>query len=445
MKTLTLAFICPPLLALLLLCGLAAAEVRPELRDLRFSTVAPGSEKVVLHLNGSYSPKVFTMKGKTPRLVLDFAGMTHSTRVSPTTVVNGALVQRIRVGLHPGEAPKTRVVLDLATLAGVSFDQQFDPAASTLTIELTGQGKGATPAAPTVTGRTAPGSMQKTPNAARNTPAPRLAKPPLAATAGQADTPSAPAADAGKQDGTGAISGAIGAVDGAPTAQKKEAVAAPVAAAPAKQDKPPQTAAAPETPAGTKAAATPAAATNQPAVAATAADKAAPPVAAQGAAATPGEQPAPTAATQASQVTADNKTAQTASAPQPQAATETTAPAPAAPAGPMLESVTFDGKSPKGEMVLFKLNTFHPPEVHGVEQGIPRVICDFKDTRLADAAQNLIKTDGQHVKVIRISKTVQPEKVRVVLDLEPNRSYDLQQVFFKEDNLFVIIVNTVQN
>ena len=426
MKTLTLAFICPPLLALLLLCGLAAAEVRPELRDLRFSTVAPGSEKVVLHLNGSYSPKVFTMKGETPRLVLDFAGMTHSTRVSPTTVVNGALVQRIRVGLHPGEAPKTRVVLDLATLAGVSFDQRFDPAASTLTIELTGQGKGATPAAPTVTGRTAPGSMQKTPNAARTMPAPRLAKPPLAATAGQADTPSAPAADAGKQDGTGAISGAIGAVDGAPTAQKKEAVAAP------------------ETPVG-KAAATPAAATNQPAVAATAADKAAPPVAAQGAAATPGEQPAPTAATQASQVTADNKTAQTAAAPQPQAATGPTAPAPAAPAGPMLESVTFDGKSPKGEMVLFKLNTFHPPEVHGVEQGIPRVICDFKDTRLADSAQNLIKTDGQHVKVIRLSKTVKPEKVRVVLDLEPNRSYDLQQVFFKEDNLFVIIVNTVQN
>ena len=53
MKTSTLACICPPLLALLLICGLAAAAVRPELRDLRFSTVAPGTEKVVLHLNGS--------------------------------------------------------------------------------------------------------------------------------------------------------------------------------------------------------------------------------------------------------------------------------------------------------------------------------------------------------------------------------------------------------
>ena len=185
--------------------------------------------------------------------------------------------------------------------------------------------------------------------------------------------------------------------------------------------------------------------TGQPAVADTAAGKAAPSVAAQGAATTPGDQPDRTAAAQAPQAAADDTTARTA-APQTQAAAGTAAaPAPAAPAGPVLESVTFDGKSPKGEMVLFKLNTFHPPEVHGVEQGIPRVICDFKDTRLADSAQNLIKTDGQHVKVIRLSKTVKPEKVRVVLDLEPNRSYDLQQVFFKEDNLFVIIVNTVQN
>ena len=444
MKTSTLACICPPLLALLLFCGLAAAAVRPELRDLRFSTVAPGTEKVVLHLNGSYSPKVFTMKGETPRLVLDFAGMTHSTGVTPLTVVNGALVQRIRVGVHPGEAPKTRVVLDLATLAGVSFDQRFDPAASTLTIELTGKGKAATPASPAVTGRTAPGPTQKR-TATRTMPSTRLAKPPLAANTGKAVAPSVPAADTGKQLGAGAATGAIGAADGAPAAQQKEAAAEPVAAAPARQDKPPQTTATPETPAATNAAATPAAVTGQPAVADTAAGKAAPSVAAQGAATTPGDQPDRTAAAQAPQAAADDTTARTA-APQTQAAAGTAAaPAPAAPAGPVLESVTFDGKSPKGEMVLFKLNTFHPPEVHGVEQGIPRVICDFKDTRLADSAQNLIKTDGQHVKVIRLSKTVKPEKVRVVLDLEPNRSYDLQQVFFKEDNLFVIIVNTVQN
>ncbi len=382
------------------------------------------------------------MKGETPRLVLDFAGMTHSTRVSPTTVVNGTLVQRIRVGLHPGEAPKTRVVLDLATLAGVSFDQRFDPAASTLTIELTGKGKAATPASPAVTGRTAPGPTQKR-TATRTMPSTRLAKPPLAANTGKAVAPSVPAADTGKQLGAGAATGAIGAADGAPAAQQKEAAAEPVAAAPARQDKPPQTTATPETPAATNAAATPAAATGQPAVADTAAARPHRRLL-RGAATTPGDQPDRTAAAQAPRPRWTTRPPGPRPR-EPRRPPETTAPAPAAPAGPMLESVTFDGKSPKGEMVLFKLNTFHPPEVHGVEQGIPRVICDFKDTRLADSAQNLIKTDGQHVKVIRLSKTVKPEKVRVVLDLEPNRSYDLQQVFFKEDNLFVIIVNTVRN
>ncbi|MDX9840849.1 MAG: AMIN domain-containing protein [Desulfobulbus sp.] len=422
MKTPTLALICPPLLALLLICGLAAAEVRPQLSELRFSAVAPGSEKVVLQLNGSYSPKVFTMKGETPRIVLDFADMTHSGKVSPLTVVNGALVQRIRVGMHPGDAPKTRVVLDLATFAGVSFDQRFDPAASTLTIELTSKGKGATPATSTVTARKEPAPEKKTQAAARTTPAAKVAAAAPNAAAAKAAKPTAPPADTAK---TGT---ATGPVSGAPAATEKEAAAKPAEPVPPAEAKPAPTAAEPEPPAVTGAAGTPAAAVDQPAVMATAADKAATPAAAKGAAAT-----------------GDDKPAQTAAASQPQAAADDKAVVPAEPTGPVLESVTFDGKSPKGEMVLFKLTEFHPPEVHGVEQGVPRVICDFKGTRLADSAQNLIKTDGKHVKVIRVSKTRNPEKVRVVLDLVPNRSYDLQQVFFKEDNLFVIIVNTVKN
>jgi hypothetical protein len=93
--------------------------------------------------------------------------------------------------------------------------------------------------------------------------------------------------------------------------------------------------------------------------------------------------------------------------------------------------------------VLFKLNEVHPPTIHGVEEGIPRVICDFNNTQLVDSAKNTIKTNGKFIKVIRIAKHKNPDRVRVILDLEPNRSYDLQQVFFKEDNLFVIIVNAI--
>ncbi len=109
---------------------------------------------------------------------------------------------------------------------------------------------------------------------------------------------------------------------------------------------------------------------------------------------------------------------------------------------PLLKEVSFDSTSEKGEMVLFKLNGFFPPIVYGVEEGLPRVVCDFKNTTLADSIKNINDINGKFIKSIRIGKHKNPEKIRVVLDLEPFNSYDLEQVFFKEDNLFVIIVNT---
>ncbi len=112
---------------------------------------------------------------------------------------------------------------------------------------------------------------------------------------------------------------------------------------------------------------------------------------------------------------------------------------------PVLSSITFDNSSNRGEMVLFKLNEFHSPIVFGIEEGQPRVVCDFKETVAADDVPNVIKTDGKYVHTIRIGREKTPKKVRVVLDLAPSNSYDLQQVFFKDDNLFVIIINTLHN
>ncbi len=111
----------------------------------------------------------------------------------------------------------------------------------------------------------------------------------------------------------------------------------------------------------------------------------------------------------------------------------------------VLSSVTFDNSTNRGEMVLFKLNEFHSPIVFGVEEGLPRVVCDFKNTKAGDDVPTTIKTDGKYVHTIRIGREKEPQKVRVVLDLAPSNSYDLQQVFFKDDNLFVIIINPLHN
>jgi hypothetical protein len=110
----------------------------------------------------------------------------------------------------------------------------------------------------------------------------------------------------------------------------------------------------------------------------------------------------------------------------------------------VLLDISFDNVYARsGEMVLFKLNDFHPPAVSAVEKGTPRIVCDFPNTRIADVVPQKIVAGGNFVDKIQVEQDGLPDQVRVVLELLPGNDYDLQQVFFKEDNLFVLIVNTL--
>ena len=108
---------------------------------------------------------------------------------------------------------------------------------------------------------------------------------------------------------------------------------------------------------------------------------------------------------------------------------------------PQLLDITFDDSSNKGEMVLFHLNDFYPPTVSAVEKDTPRVFCDFMEMGLGEKVQDNIAAKGKYVQRIRTTKHKKPDKVQVILELSPDRDYDLQQVFFKNDNLFVLIIN----
>jgi hypothetical protein len=426
MKNNLLTHLLRHILLLLLTCSLAAAASQPELQKVRHTVLSPISEQVTLQLNGSYIPKVFTLKGETPRIIFDFPDMIHGREIQGTTTTKGALVKRIRVGMHTGETSKTRVVFDMATLNGVTYTQKFDEKSSSLIIQVT---------------TTAKDAKSKSPSSPEANPSQKKD------TVQKADENKGPLAV---------------------TTQPPEATAGAQAIV---KTEPPQTAISTEPP--------PEATKETPLPSKSTAEKAEEKVTSAATVAQPQPEatPGPSASTKTTQAESEAKvqTAAKETSTKPLIATEKTeektqAPAkatpppdttpaaqtlakteavkPAAPpgggAGPMLESIKFEGTSPKGEMVLFKLSDFHPPVIHGVEEGVPRVICDFNNTQLADAVKNIIKADGKFVKVIRITKLKKPDRIRVVLDLAPNHSYDLQQVFFKEDNLFVIIVNLVK-
>jgi hypothetical protein len=106
-----------------------------------------------------------------------------------------------------------------------------------------------------------------------------------------------------------------------------------------------------------------------------------------------------------------------------------------------LLEISFDDSSNKGEMVIFRLNDFYPPSVSAIEKETPRVLCDFVDMELGPDVNKAIFANGKYVERIMTDYQNGKDKIRVVLDLAQDRDYDLQQVFFKNDNLFVLIVN----
>jgi hypothetical protein len=113
----------------------------------------------------------------------------------------------------------------------------------------------------------------------------------------------------------------------------------------------------------------------------------------------------------------------------------------AGPGVPTILEISFDASASRGEMVLIRLNVFKPPTVSAIEKERPRVVCDFPAMHLGAKVQEVISAKGKYIERIDIARNQDTGTVRVILELSPDRDYDLRQVFFKNDNLFVLIVN----
>lgn len=112
------------------------------------------------------------------------------------------------------------------------------------------------------------------------------------------------------------------------------------------------------------------------------------------------------------------------------------------PGYPYLSDIQFEPDSPRGELVKLKLNGFYPPVLHNVESGTPKVICEFSKLDVAPGLEGQIKGRGRLVKSIRVDKSLHGGSVNIVVELAPNYHYDLQQLFFKQENIFALIVRT---
>ncbi len=110
---------------------------------------------------------------------------------------------------------------------------------------------------------------------------------------------------------------------------------------------------------------------------------------------------------------------------------------------PVLLDITYETSTNDKEMVLFRLSGFHPPVVFSTEGDNLLVVCDFLDAMLGYGIDPVLRTDGKYIQEVRTDKLSDPDKVRVVLDLVEGYNYDVKQVFFKDDNLFVVVITRI--
>ncbi|MBW1798277.1 MAG: SH3 domain-containing protein [Deltaproteobacteria bacterium] len=111
-----------------------------------------------------------------------------------------------------------------------------------------------------------------------------------------------------------------------------------------------------------------------------------------------------------------------------------------------IKEIRFETAPEGGEMVIFRLNGYYPPKTFAIDEGRPRVVCDFFDTSLGAGIGRLLKTKGEIIQQIRINLYKGPDsRVRVVFDLvsQENSDYEIQPMFFKDENLYTLTVKRV--
>lgn len=432
----------------------AVGQGGPVVESVSFHREDAGKERVRIKLNGPYTSKIYTMEGDNkPRLVIDFALAGYSGLITPVVKGGDTLVKNIRIGVHSEPSPKVRVVLDLQPGRKYTYTKDFVKQENVLNINLVPAGQAQTPQ-PAVALIAAEGAKKEMISGPKKIIAAAVPKEQPAVAAKSSDkatpvekrvvnmpeTPAKPSVKAVDVPEKEPVDTASLARDMNKDTAKVIPTAPPVQHETAKPEaKPDEKAAAkPETKADEKAAAKPETKTQaEPAITSeqetVVKSPTKPPL-------EPTSKPVKEEDQKKAPVVAEIQKAPELQTQKEKAPEQIEAPATPT---PVLLEVTYENNSSKGEMIFFHLNGFYPPSVSAVEGDTPQVVCDFVNMAKDAKVKPVIETRGAYVQKIETKAGTDSKKIQVVLVLTPHRDYDLRQVFFKEDNLFVLVVNTL--
>lgn len=106
-----------------------------------------------------------------------------------------------------------------------------------------------------------------------------------------------------------------------------------------------------------------------------------------------------------------------------------------------IKGIRVDVAGEKEERVLFLLEGSSLPRTFVLEEGSLRVVCDFFGARLEPGIGRVIPVNGRIILRVRTWEHHEDQpRVRAVLDLAPDKAYEVDQLFFKEQNVYAVIV-----
>ena len=116
------------------------------------------------------------------------------------------------------------------------------------------------------------------------------------------------------------------------------------------------------------------------------------------------------------------------------------APQSEAPAAKEIKGIRFEITPEGDENIVFELNAFNPPKTYTVDDNsVPKVVCEFADTRLSPGIGKSVPTNGKLVTALSIRQPGGGDSpIRVEASLDPRFKYSVDQVFFKKTNLYII-------
>jgi hypothetical protein len=91
--------------------------------------------------------------------------------------------------------------------------------------------------------------------------------------------------------------------------------------------------------------------------------------------------------------------------------------------------------------IIFELNGYYPPKTRVLDGDHPRLVCDFPNTRINGNIPRKMELTNGFIERIRIGIHEEPHpKVRVVMDFKPGRDYTVEQLFYKKENYYTLMV-----